>query len=141
MLPSSKTKGASYHLADVESTGVWLPPDGPEETVHMLDGADLLLVVLLLRVFGDERHVQTSVRFTHRLHLSVLPQIDSIVLQLFGAVCADEAVEVPQNLQREYQSSTNALAARPPCQYLLCAVIMSADSYPCLSNDQGCLGP
>lgn len=97
-----------YHLADVESTGVWLPPDGPEETVHLLDGADLLLVVFLLWVFGDKRHLQTSVCFAHRLHLSVLPQIDPRVLQLFGAICAYEAIEVPQNLQRECESSTHA---------------------------------
>lgn len=88
-----------YHLADVESGGVRLPADGPQKAVHFLDGSDLLLVVLLLRVFGDERHLESSVRFTHRLHLRVLPQIYTRVLQFFGAICAYEAVKVPQNLQ------------------------------------------
>lgn len=92
-----------YHLADVQSRRVRLPADGPEKAVHFLDGSDLLLVVLLLWVFGDERHLQSFVRFTHRLHLRILPQIHTRVLQFFGAVCAYEAVKVPQNLQREYR--------------------------------------
>lgn len=90
-----------YHLADVQSCSVGLPADGPQEAVHFLDGSDLLLIVLLVRVLGDERHLQPSVCFTHRLHLSVLPQIYTRVLQFFGAICAYEAVEVPQNLQEE----------------------------------------
>ena len=89
-----------YHLANVQSSAVRLPADGPQKAVHLLDGSDLLLFVLLLRVFGGDRHLQSFVRFTHRLHLRVLPQIHTGVLQFFGAVCAYQAVKVPQNLQR-----------------------------------------
>lgn len=100
-----------YHLADVQSRSVGLPADGPEKAVHFLDGSDLLLVVLLLRVFGDERHLQSFVRFTHRFHLRILPQIHTGVLQFFGAVCAYEAVKVPQNLQMEYGDFHYCMAA------------------------------
>ena len=92
------TRRYSYHPADVQSSGVRLPANGPEKTVHFLDGAELPLVILLW-VFGDERHLQALVRFTHRLHLRVLPQINTRVLQFFGAVYAYEAVKVPQHLQ------------------------------------------
>lgn len=91
-----------YHLADVQPRRVRLPADGPEKAVHFLDCLDLLLIALLLWVFGDECHLQSFVRFTHRLHLRVLPQIHARVLQFFGAICAYEVVKVPQNLQREY---------------------------------------
>lgn len=96
----------SYHLSNVQSSCVGLSADGPEKAVHLLDGTDLLLLVLLLWIFGDECHLQASVCFTHRLHLRVLPQIYTGVLKFFGAVWADEGVKVPQNLQREYKSVT-----------------------------------
>jgi len=89
-----------YRGADVQPRHVGLPADGPEEAVHLPDGADLLLAVLLW-VFGDERHLQSRFRFTHGLHLRILPQVHTRVLQLFGAICAYEAVEVPQHLERE----------------------------------------
>lgn len=78
-----------------------MPADGPQKAVHFLDGSDLLLVVLLLRVFGGDRYLQPSVCFTHRLHLRIFPQVYTRALQFFGAVCAYKAVKVSQNLQRK----------------------------------------
>lgn len=97
---SEEMQADCYHGADVQPSRVGLPPDGPQKTVHLLDDADLL-VVLGVRVFGDDGHLQAFLRFAHRLHLRVLPQIDAVVLDFFGAVCAYEGVEVSQNLQRE----------------------------------------
>lgn len=135
-----------YHLADVQSRNVRLPADGPEKAVHFLDGSDLLLVILLLWIFGDKRHLQPSVRFTHRLHLRILPQIHTRVLQFFGAVCAYEAVKVPQNLQSEYESTW-----RPSTCIFITAWLHTFEnlnlvfswcvSYSCLSNNEGCFGP
>lgn len=88
-----------YQAADVQSGRVGLPADGPQKAVHFLDGADLL-AVLLLRVFGSDCNFQASVRFSHRLHLRVLPQIDAVVLQLLGAVCAYECIKGSQNLHK-----------------------------------------
>lgn len=82
-----------------------MPADGPQNAVDFLDGPDLLLIILLLWVFGGDRHLQSFVRFTQRLHLRILPKIYTGVLQLFGAVCAYEVVKVPQNLHREYESA------------------------------------
>lgn len=101
-----------YHFANVQSRGVRLPADGPQEAVHFLNGSDLLLVVLLLRVSGDDRHLQSFVCFTHRLHLRILPKIYARVLQLFGAVCAYEAVKAPQDLHIEYESARGSIHLR-----------------------------
>lgn len=99
------SKEGCYHFANVQSRCVRPPADGPQKAVHFLNGSDLLLVILLLRVSGDDCHLQSFVCFTHRLHLRILPKIYTRVLQLFGAVCAYEAVKVPQNLHREYKSA------------------------------------
>lgn len=85
---ASQAAKTCYHGGDVQSRSVGLPADGPEKAVHFLDGAGLLLVVLLLLVFGDDRHLQSFFSFTHGRHLRILPQIHTRVLQLFGAVCA-----------------------------------------------------
>lgn len=129
-----------YHLADVQSRAVRLPADGPQKAVHLLDGSDLLLFVLLLRVFGGDRHLQPFVRFTHRLHLRVLPQIHSGVLHFFGAVCAYQAVKVPQNLQRcthfRYHMAEHVRTWQSNISvWSLC------DSHSRLSNDEGCFRP
>lgn len=100
------SKTDCYHLADVQSRDVGLPADGPQEAVHFLDGSDLLLVILLLWVSGNDGHLQAFVRFTHGLHLRVLPEVDASVLQLSGTVCAEEVVKIPQNLQRESMTRT-----------------------------------
>lgn len=86
---------STYHLANIQSRDVGLPADCPQNTVHFWNSA------ALAGVFSDKRHLQPRVGFAHRCHPSVLLQIHARVLQLFGAVCADKAVEVPQNLQNE----------------------------------------
>lgn len=99
-------------MADVESRGVGLPADGPKEAVDFLDGPDLLLVILLLWIPGDDSHFKALVCFTHRLHLGALPQVNARVLQLFGAVCADKAVKIPKNLQENVRQGRIPLS---PC--------------------------
>lgn len=125
-----------YHLADVQSRGVGLPADGPQEAVHFLDGSDLLLVILLLWVSGDDGHLQAFVRFTHRLHLRVLPEVDASVLQLFGAVCAEEVVKIPQNLQRERSWQGH----RSVFLFVQGFTLQISDSYSRLSDNEGCFG-
>lgn len=123
-----------YHFANVHSRDVRTSPNGPEETVHLPDGANLLLLVFLFWVFSTERHLQTFVCFTHRLHLRVLPQVQARVLQLLGAVCTYEAVKVPQNLQKQCKSTWDTTS--------LCILAANLSkgifSYSCLSNNKGC---
>lgn len=127
-----------YQAADVQSGRIGLPADGPQKAVHLLNGAELLLAVLLLWVFGDDGNFQASVCFTHRLHLRVLQQINAVVLQLLGAVCADERIEVSQNLQNKHRETCRSTTARRRESYspALCLV-----SYAGLTNNEGCFGP
>lgn len=88
-------------MSNVQSCDVGLSADRPQKAIHFLYGSEFLLLVLPLWVSGGDRHFQSFVSFTHRPHLRILPDIYARVLQLFGAVCAYEAVKVPQNLHRK----------------------------------------
>lgn len=125
-----------YHGTDVETGRVGLPPDGPQKAVHLLNDADLLIVGLV-RVFGDDGHLQAFLRFTHRLHLGVLPQINAVVLDFFGAVGADQGIEVSQNLQREGRVHRDMLTHRSAVQNHAQPLFAS---YSCLSDNKGGFG-